>query len=865
MEQYNVTGMSCAACSARVEKAVSKIEGVTACSVSLLTNSMGVEGNVNASEIIKAVEEAGYGASIKGSGASKSAGDKVANTADALDSLKDKETPILKKRLLTSLGFLLVLMYFSMGHTMWGWPIPDFFAKNPVALGLLQMLLALTVMVINQKFFISGFKTLFHGAPNMDTLVALGSGAAFVYSTYALFLMTDALVNEGMQSAHEYLHEFYFESAAMILTLITVGKMLEARSKGKTTDALKSLMRLAPKTATIVVNGAEQEVLIEQVKKGDIFVVRPGENIPVDGVVVEGSSAVNEAALTGESIPVDKMSGDMVSAATLNQSGFLKCEATRVGEDTTLSQIIQMVSDAAATKAPIAKVADKVAGVFVPTVITIAIITTIIWLFTGAELGYAIARGISVLVISCPCALGLATPVAIMVGNGMGARNGIMFKTAVSLEEAGKVQIVALDKTGTLTSGEPKVTDIYPVSGVTEKELLFYAAALEQKSEHPLSKAIKDYAVNQNTEPAEVTEFAALPGNGLQAVYEKEKIVGGNLNFVSGQVEVAEAVKMQAKQLAEEGKTPLFFAKNQKLLGTIAVADVIKEDSPKAVKELQNMGIHVVMLTGDNEATAKAIGKQAGVDEVIAGVLPDGKENAIRKLKEHGKVAMVGDGINDAPALTRADIGIAIGAGTDIAIDAADVVLMKSKLSDVPAAIRLSRATLRNIHQNLFWAFFYNIIGIPLAAGVWIPLFHWELNPMFGAAAMSLSSFCVVSNALRLNLFKVHDASKDKKIKSRLQLEKGKQAEETYQMVENNKKEEKSEDKTMKKTMKIEGMMCGHCEARVQKVLEALEQVEEAIVSHENGTAIVKLNTEVDSELLKKTVEDQDYTVVSVE
>ena len=868
MEQYNVTGMSCAACSARVEKAVSKIEGVTACSVSLLTNSMGVEGNVNASEIIKAVEEAGYGASKKGSKtATKAAGSSAHGSGEgnAADALKDKETPILKKRFVTSLGFLLVLMYFSMGHSMWNWPVPEFFGKNPVALGIVQMLLTLTVMVINQKFFVSGFKSLLHRAPNMDTLVALGSGAAFVYSTYALFLMTDALVKQGVEVAHGYLHEFYFESAAMILTLITVGKMLEARSKGKTTDALKSLMKLAPKTATVVVNGEEQQVPIEQVKKEDIFVVRPGENIPVDGVVIEGSSAVNEAALTGESVPVDKAEGDSVSAATLNQSGYLKCRATRVGEDTTLSQIIRMVSDAAATKAPIAKVADKVSGVFVPVVISIAIVTTLIWLLTGASVGYALARGISVLVISCPCALGLATPVAIMVGNGVGAGSGIMFKTAVSLEETGKVQIVALDKTGTITNGEPKVTDIYAADGVTEEELLLLATSLEEKSEHPLSKAIKEYARENNVKAQNVDAFEALPGNGLKATCNGKKLYGGNDTFIGKFITIPVEAKQQAEIFAGEGKTPLFFAKEDAFLGMIAVADVIKEDSPQAVKELQNMGIHVVMLTGDNERTANAIGKQAGVDKVIAGVLPEGKEAVIRELKEQGKVAMVGDGINDAPALTRADIGIAIGAGTDIAIDAADVVLMKSKLSDVPAAIRLSRATLRNIHQNLFWAFFYNMIGIPLAAGVWIPLFHWELNPMFGTAAMSLSSFCVVSNALRLNLLRIHDASKDKKIKTKLQLEKEGQAEATYQMVEKNKNEEKVEDKTMEKTMKIEGMMCGHCEARVKKVLEAFEQVDEAIVSHENGTAIVKLNSELSADALKAAVEEQDYTVVSVE
>ena len=756
MEQYSVTGMSCAACSARVEKAVFKVPGVTACSVSLLTNSMGVEGSAAAQDVIAAVQNAGYGASLKGA-------DKE-NASSAMDDdlLKDKETPILKKRLLTSLGFLVVLMYFSMGHMMWGWPVPAFFEHNHVAMGLLQLLLAAIVMIINQKFFISGFTSLLHRAPNMDTLVALGSGASFVYSTYALFVMTEAQMHGDMEAVMSYMHEFYYESAAMILTLITVGKMLEARSKGKTTDALKSLMKMAPKTATLLRDGVEVTVGIEQVRKGDVFIVRPGENIPVDGVILEGHSAVNESALTGESIPVDKEVGDLVSAATVNQSGFIRCEATRVGEDTTLSQIIKMVSDAAATKAPIAKVADRVSGIFVPAVITIAVITTIVWMIAGQSFGFALARGISVLVISCPCALGLATPVAIMVGNGMGAKHGILFKTAVSLEETGKVQIVALDKTGTITSGEPKVTDMIPMDGVSEEELLTYAYALEKKSEHPLARAILQYGDEKQIAVEEVTDFTALPGNGLRAKFDGEMLVGGSFKFIKGQMMIFDNLQKRSEVLAEEGKTPLFFGKSGKLLGIIAVADVIKEDSPQAVKELQNMGIKVVMLTGDNERTAKAIGKQAGVDEVIAGVLPDGKESVIRALKEKGKVAMVGDGINDAPALTRADMGIAIGAGTDIAIDAADVVLMKSRLSDVPAAIRMSRATLKNIHENLFWAFFYNVIGIPLAAGVWIPIFGWQLNPMFGAAAMSLSSFCVVSNALRLNLFKLHSTAKDK-------------------------------------------------------------------------------------------------------
>jgi len=851
MEQYNVTGMSCAACSARVEKAVSKLEGVTSCSVSLLTNSMGVEGTASSQEIIAAVEAAGYGASLRGAGGSRSggAGSNGSNGSGGAsgaamneDMLIDRETPLMKKRLWSSLGFLIVLMYFSMGHMMWGWPVPEFFAHNHVALGLLQLLLTGIVMVINQKFFINGFKGLIHRAPNMDTLVAMGSAAAFVYSTYALFAMTDAQVHGDMEAVMSYMHEFYFESAAMILTLITVGKMLEARSKGKTTDALKGLMKLAPKTATVLRDGMETEVSIDQVRKGDIFVVRPGENIPVDGIVLEGHSAVNESALTGESIPVDKEVGSLVSAATLNQSGFIKCEATRVGEDTTLSQIIQMVSDAAATKAPIAKVADKVSGVFVPVVITIAIITTLVWLLAGQTIGFALARGISVLVISCPCALGLATPVAIMVGNGMGAKNGILFKTAVSLEEAGKVEIVALDKTGTITSGEPRVTDILPAEGMDEDSLLMLAYALEQKSEHPLARAILRHAEEKGLQAEEVTDFQALPGNGLKATWKDSTLHGGNLKYISSQTMVPAAMQSAADKLAEAGKTPLFFSKDDQLVGIIAVADVIKEDSPQAVKELQNMGIRVVMLTGDNERTARAIGAQAGVDQVIAGVLPDGKESVIRRLKNQGKVAMVGDGINDAPALTRADIGIAIGAGTDVAIDAADVVLMKSRLSDVPAAIRLSRATLRNIHENLFWAFFYNTIGIPLAAGVFIPLLHWQMNPMFGAAAMSLSSFCVVTNALRLNLFDVRNASKDKKIKHK-----------------------EKETKIMEKTMKIEGMMCPHCEARVKKTLEAMEQVEAAEVSYQAGTAIVTLKEEVCDEVLKKTIEEQGYPVLSIQ
>ena len=847
MEQYNVTGMSCAACSARVEKAVSALPGVTSCSVSLLTNSMGVEGSAAAEEIIKAVEDAGYGASKKGAD-HKGDGGKGCTAGLTEDALADKETPILKKRLFTSLGFLLVLMYFSMGHMMWNWPVPAFFHHNPAALGLLQLLLSAIVMLINQKFFVNGFKGLLHKAPNMDTLVAMGSAAAFVYSTYALFLMIDAMAAGDMELAHSFMHEFYFESAAMILTLITVGKMLEARSKGKTTDALKSLMKLAPKTAVILKDGVETEVGIEQVKKGDIFVVRPGENVPVDGIVLEGHSAVNESALTGESIPVDKEAGDEVSAATINQSGYLKCQATKVGEDTTLSQIIQMVSDAAATKAPIAKVADTVSGVFVPVVITIAVITAIIWLLAGQSVGFALARGISVLVISCPCALGLATPVAIMVGNGMGAKHGIMFKTAESLEQTGKMDIVVLDKTGTITKGEPKVTDVIPADGITKEELLYYAYNLESKSEHPLAKAVMEYGSEQSVKAAEAVDFEALPGNGLTATIEGCKTFGGNLAFISKKAEVSAIMKKQSEALADQGKTPLFFAKENQILGMIAVADVMKEDSPQAIEELKNMGIHVVMLTGDNEKTAKAIGTQAGVDEVIAGVLPDGKEAVVRNLQKKGKVAMVGDGINDAPALTRADMGIAIGAGTDIAIDAADVVLMKSSLLDVPAAIRLSRKTLKNIHENLFWAFAYNVIGIPLAAGMWIPITGWELNPMFGAAAMSLSSFCVVSNALRLNLFNMYDAGKDKKIKKHLQVV-----------------EEKEEDKSMTKTMKIEGMMCMHCEARVKKILEALPEVTEAAVSHETDTAVVTLCADITDEALTKVIEEDGYKVISIE
>ena len=853
MEQYHVTGMSCAACSARVEKAVKGVPGVTSCSVSLLTNSMGVEGTASAAAIIKAVQDAGYGASPKTADA--------ADTSSAdLDALEDHETPKLKKRLIASLIFLVVLMYFSMGHMMWGWPLPHWFDGNHVAMGLVQLLLAGIIMVINQKFFISGFKGLIHRAPNMDTLVALGSSASFLWSTYALFAMTRAQVDGNDELVMHYMMEFYFESAAMILTLITVGKMLEARSKGKTTDALKSLMKLAPKTSTLLRDGAEVSVPIAQVKKGDLFVVRPGENIPVDGIVLEGSSAVNESALTGESIPVDKAAGDKVSAATTNQSGFLKCEATRVGEDTTLAQIIRMVSDAASTKAPIAKIADTVSGFFVPAVISISVITTIVWLLLGREFGYALARGISVLVISCPCALGLATPVAIMVGNGLGARNGILFKTAASLEAAGRTQIVALDKTGTITSGEPKVTDTLPAEGVTETELLTLAAALEQKSEHPLAKAVLAYAQERTLDCPEVTDFAALPGNGLSARLNGMEIYGGNAAFITAKAAVPEEMQAQASALASEGKTPLFFGGAGRLMGVIAVADTIKEDSPRAIQELQNMGIRVVMLTGDNQRTADAIGRQAGVDEVIAGVLPDGKEAVIRRLQQSGKVAMVGDGINDAPALTRADTGIAIGAGTDVAIDAADVVLMNSKLSDVPAAIRLSRATLRNIHENLFWAFIYNLIGIPLAAGVFIP-FGLTLNPMFGAAAMSLSSFCVVSNALRLNLFDLHSTKHDRKAKNTASLP----AVSARPAVEDHKESSVKEDNFMKKTLHVEGMMCGHCEARVKKALEALPAVDEAVVSHESGTAVVTLNAEVADADLKKAVEDQDYKVTGID
>lgn len=846
MEQYNVTGMSCAACSARVEKAVSKVDGVTSCSVSLLTNSMGVEGSAPAAEIIRAVEEAGYGASLKGGTSGARAGASSA-VSEQEDMLRDRETPLLKKRLAASLVFLVILMYFSMGHMMWGWPVPAFFAENHVAMGILQLLLTAIVMVINQKFFISGFRGLIHRSPNMDTLVALGSSAAFGYSVVALFAMTDAQMRGDHQAVMGYMHEFYFESAAMILALITVGKMLEARSKGKTTDALKSLMKLAPKTAVILSEGEEKEIPVEQVKKGDIFVVRPGENIPVDGVIIQGSSAVNESALTGESIPVDKETGDQVSAATINQSGFIKCEATRVGEDTTLSQIIQMVSDAAATKAPIAKVADKVSGVFVPTVIAIAIVTIIVWLLTGQTIGFALARGISVLVISCPCALGLATPVAIMVGNGMGAKNGILFKNAVSLEETGRTQIVVLDKTGTITSGEPTVTDILPAEGYSGDELMDLAAALEAKSEHPLARAIIKAAADSGRQTAEVSQFKALPGNGLSAVLNGKELYGGNHKFISNIAEVPAGMARQAEELAASGKTPLFFAAGGDLIGIIAVADVIKDDSYEAVREMRNMGIRVVMLTGDNERTARAIGKEAGVDQVIAGVMPEGKESVIRQLKEKGKVAMVGDGINDAPALTRADIGIAIGAGTDVAIDAADIVLMKSSLLDVPAAIRLSRATLRNIHENLFWAFIYNVIGIPLAAGVFISLVGWQLNPMFGAAAMSLSSFCVVSNALRLNWFKMYDPKSDHKIKNKLK-----------------ESDWEKEKETMNKTMKIEGMMCAHCEAAVKKALEELPQVEQAEVSHEKGTAVVTLSADIADEKLKKAVEDKDYKVTEI-
>ena len=856
MEQYTVTGMSCAACSARVEKAVKAVPGVTSCSVSLLTNSMGVEGTASASAIVKAVQEAGYGASPK---------DAAAETPSAeLDALADHETPRLKKRLIASLVFLAVLMYFSMGHMMWGWPLPHWFDGNHIAMGLVQLLLAGIVMVINQKFFISGFKGLLHRAPNMDTLVALGSSASFLWSTYALFAMTRAQVDGNDVLVMHYMMELYFESAAMILTLITVGKMLEARSKGKTTDALKSLMKLAPQTATLLREGAEVTVPIAQVKKGDLFVVRPGENIPVDGLVLEGSSAVNESALTGESIPVDKATGDKVSAATTNQSGFLKCEATRVGEDTTLAQIIRMVSDAAATKAPIAKIADTVSGFFVPAVISISVLTTLVWLLLGREFGYALARGISVLVISCPCALGLATPVAIMVGNGLGARNGILFKTAASLEAAGRTQIVALDKTGTITSGEPRVTDILPAEGVSESELLTLAASLEQKSEHPLAKAVLAYAETETIACPDVTDFAALPGNGLSARLDGMEIYGGNAEFIAAKASVPAELQAEAARLAAEGKTPLFFGGAGRLMGVIAVADTLKEDSPRAIRELQNMGIRVVMLTGDNQRTADAIGRQAGVDEVIAGVLPDGKEAVIRRLQESGKVAMVGDGINDAPALTRADTGIAIGAGTDVAIDAADVVLMNSRLSDVPAAIRLSRATLRNIHENLFWAFIYNIIGIPLAAGVFIP-FGLTLNPMFGAAAMSLSSFCVVSNALRLNLFDLHSTKHDRKPKSAALPAAPVQPAAAENTAEPVSAPVVKEDNAMKKTLHVEGMMCGHCEARVKKALEALPAVDEAVVSHEAGTAIVTLNAEVSDADLKKAVEDQDYKVTGIE
>ena len=845
MKQYTVTGMSCAACSSRVEKAVSKVDGVTSCSVSLLTNSMGVDGSASDRAVIEAVEAAGYGAAVKGRGNDQkgAAAGSLESMESAKDALIDRETPKLRKRLIASVIFLIVLMYFSMGHMMWDWPLPSFFVGNHVAMGLLQLLLTIAVMVINQKFFVSGFKGLIHGAPNMDTLVALGSAASFGYSVYVLFAMTDAQVRGDMDAVMSYMHEFYFESAAMILTLITVGKMLESHSKGKTTDALKSLMKLAPKTATLIRDEKEVVVSIDDVKSGDIFVVRPGENVPVDGIVLDGNSAVNESALTGESIPVDKAAGDKVSAATLNQSGFIRCRATRVGEDTTLSQIIQMVSDAAATKAPIAKIADKVSGVFVPAVITIAVVTVIGWLLAGETAGFALARGISVLVISCPCALGLATPVAIMVGNGKGAKSGILFKTAASLEAAGRTQIIALDKTGTITSGEPVVTDIIPADpSVSDNELLKFAAAVEEKSEHPLARAIIRKAKEEKIEPEEVTDFSAVVGNGLKGVLRGNEIAAGNLKFIEKTAEISDDIRKIADELSKEGKTPLFFAESGSLLGIIAVADTIKEDSAQAVKQLRNMGIKVVMLTGDNEQTAKAIGKQAGVDEVIAGVLPDGKESVIRKLKRHGKTAMVGDGINDAPALTRADTGIAIGAGTDVAIDAADVVLVKSRLIDVPAAIRLSRATLTNIHENLFWAFFYNVIGIPLAAGLWYPLLGWKLNPMFGAAAMSLSSFCVVTNALRLNLCKVYDSKRDKKIK---------------QIKE-------SEEKNMTKTLNVEGMMCGHCEARVKKALEALDAVDEAVVSHTDGTAVVTLNAEVSDDLLKETVEAQDYKVTSI-
>lgn len=911
MEQYHITGMSCAACSARVEKAVSRVLGVESCAVSLLTNSMGVEGKASSADIIKAVKDAGYGASLKEKG--KLQTEKKTKGSEDEAVFADQETPVLKKRLLTSLIFLLILMYFSMGHMMWGWPLPSFFDGNHVAMGLVQLLLAAVIMVINQKFFISGFKSLLHGAPNMDTLVALGSGVSFLYSTYALFAMTDAQVKGDSELVMSYMHEFYFESAAMILTLITVGKMLEARSKGKTTDALKSLIKLSPKTAVIIEEGQERSVPVEQVQKGNLFVVRPGESIPVDGIVLEGSSAVNEAALTGESIPVDKQKGSSVSAATLNQSGFLKCEAKKVGEDTTLSQIIKMVSDAAATKAPIAKIADRVSGVFVPVVISIALLTVIVWLLLGESAGFALARGISVLVISCPCALGLATPVAIMVGNGVGAKNGILFKTAVSLEEAGKVKIIALDKTGTITSGEPEVTDVLPAEGFTKKELIDYAALLEEKSEHPLAKAVLKYVKTLDSErqrdsyslkeknnrgegarmeeSAELTDFVILPGNGLKGSFCGETLTGGNYELIYGQAPVPDNMKEAARKLSEEGKTPLYFAKGNRFLGIVAVADVIKKDSPEAIRELKNMGIRVVMLTGDNGRTAKAIGDQAGVDEVIAGVLPDGKEAVIRKLKEQGKTAMVGDGINDAPALTRADIGIAIGAGTDIAIDAANIVLMKSSLKDVAASVRLSRATLTNIHENLFWAFFYNCIGIPLAAGVFISAFGWKLNPMFGAAAMSLSSFCVVTNALRLNLVKIYDASKDKARKHKER--KDKADKKSFVTIDGDREEKRTqeegkqvkaagidipadhdrnsvnsvqkEDLGMTKTMKIEGMMCGHCEATVKKALESLDGVAEAVVSHEKGNAVVTLNGDVADDVLRKAVEDKDYKVLEVQ
>lgn len=852
MEQYIVTGMSCAACSARVEKAVSAVEGVTSCSVSLLTNSMGVEGTASQGQIIEAVQQAGYGASPKGA---SDKGESAGNIQALEDSLKDRETPVLRRRLLSSIVFLLLLMYLSMGHMMWGWPLPSFLDGNHVAMGLAQLLLTVIIMVLNQKFFISGFTSLWHGAPNMDTLVALGSSAAFGYSTYALFAMTGAQVHGDADAVMGYMHEFYFESAAMILTLITVGKMLEAYSKGKTTNALKGLMNLAPKTAVLFVDGKEKEVPVEQVKKGDVYIVRPGADIPVDGVVLEGDSAVDESALTGESIPVDKAAGDGVSAGTINQSGVLRCEAARVGEDTALSKIIQMVSDAVATKAPIAKIADRVSGIFVPAVVTIAVVTIIVWLLAGQSIGFALARGISVLVISCPCALGLATPVAIMVANGVGAKNGILFKTAVSMEETGKTAIVALDKTGTITKGEPRVTDLLPAENILEQQLLEDAYHLEQMSEHPLAKAVLDYGTPKGVISKKVSNFKAHPGNGLSAVCDGVKLMGGSVAYISSQVRIPQEVQKQAQELAGQGKTPLCFVRDESYIGMIAVADVMKEDSPQAIRELQNMGIHVVMLTGDNRRTAEAIGAQAGVDQVVADVLPDGKESVIRELQKFGKVAMVGDGINDAPALTRADMGIAIGAGTDVAIDAADVVLMKSRLSDVPAAIRLSRAALRNIHENLFWAFFYNVIGIPLAAGVWIPLFGWKLNPMFGAAAMSLSSFCVVTNALRLNLFRIHDAGRNRKRKDAICVE----------FISGNNDNKKEEVKTMTKTIKIEGMMCGHCEAHVKKALEAIDGVTEAVASHEKGTAVVTLEQPVEDDVLTKAVEEQDYKVVSVE